>query len=95
MPDAIELRKRYIQESGRRKAIACSLVDDQWLGQLQTADSIFLVASGVFYYLEEVQLRAFLVKLASTLPGSEILFDACSPRGASGEQEGYQSRRHG
>ena len=81
LPDVIELRRRYIQEGGRRTAIACSLLDDKWLEHLQTADSIFFLASGVFYYLEEVQLKALLSKLASRFPGSEILFDACSPRG--------------
>jgi|SRR5271157_495786 len=81
LPDVIELRKSYIQESGRRRSIACSLLDDEWLSQLKTGDSIFFVASGVLYYLEEAQVRAFLIKLASTVPGSEILFDACSPRG--------------
>lgn len=81
LPDVIELRKSYIQESGRRKSIACSLLDDGWLSQLKTGDSIFLVASGVLYYFEEVQVKAFLIKLANTVPGSEILFDACSPRG--------------
>jgi len=79
--DVIELRKKYIPESGRRKSIACSLLDEGWLGQLKAGDSNFFLASGVFYYLEEVQLKAFLIKLANALPGSEILFDACSPRG--------------
>ena len=81
LPDVMELRKKYIRESGRRKPIACSLLDDGWLGQLTTGDPIFFLASGVLYYLEEVQVKAFLIKLANALPGSEILFDACSPRG--------------
>jgi len=81
LPDVIEFRKRYIQDSGRRKFIACSLLDDGWLGQLRSADPVFFLASGVFYYLEEAQIKAFLIKLATALPGGEILFDACSPRG--------------
>ncbi len=81
LPDVIELRKSYIQESGRRTSIACSLLDDEWLSQVKTGDSIFLLASGVLYYLEEVQVKAFLLKLVNAIPGSEILFDACSPRG--------------
>lgn len=81
LPDVIELRRKYIPESDRRKFIACSLLDDRWLGQLPAADSIFFLASGVFYYFEEAQIKAFLIKLAHTFPGSEILFDACTPRG--------------
>ena len=81
LPDVIELRKTYIQEGDRRTLIACSLLDEGWLGQLTAGDSIFFVASGVLYYLEEVQVKAFLIKLANALRGSEILFDACSFRG--------------
>jgi len=87
LPDVMELRKRYIQEGGRRKFIACSLLDDAWLEHLQTASAIFLTASGVLYYLEEASVKAFLVKLAGALPGCEILFDACSERGMRAANE--------
>ena len=47
----------------------------------ENTDSVFFVAAGVFYYLEENQLKSFLIKLAEAFPGAEVLFDACSPRG--------------
>jgi len=79
LPDVIELRESYIQES-RRKSIAASLLDTDWR-QLKGAESIFLVASSVLYYFEEAQVKAFLIGLADAQPCSDILFDACSPRG--------------
>jgi O-methyltransferase involved in polyketide biosynthesis len=81
LPDVIDLRKRFIPESARRHLIACSLLDDAWLHQLKTADPIFFVAAGVFYYLEESQLKPCFIKVADVFPGAEVLFDACSPRG--------------
>jgi O-methyltransferase involved in polyketide biosynthesis len=81
LPDVMALRKQLIPESPRRHSIACSLLDDVWLHQLKVADSVLFVAAGVFYYLEEGQLKPFLIKLADTFPGSEVFFDACSPRG--------------
>jgi len=81
LPDVIELRRRFIQESARRKFIACSLLDHGWWEQLKDADSMFFLASGVFYYFEEAQIKALLIDLASAFPGSEVLFDACSRRG--------------
>jgi O-methyltransferase involved in polyketide biosynthesis len=81
LPDVIELRKRYIPESGRRTSMACSLLDDGWLSRLKTGDPVFFLASGVLYYFAEAQVKAFLIKLADALPGSEVLFDAFSPRG--------------
>lgn len=81
LPDVIELRKKLIPERDRTHTLACSLLDDAWMRQIAVVDSIFFLASGVFYYLEEAQIKAFLIRVADTFPGSEILFDACSPRG--------------
>jgi O-methyltransferase involved in polyketide biosynthesis len=68
LPDVIELRKRLIPERERRKLLAFSLLDDGWLRQIDARGPTFFLASGVLY-------------LADTFPGSEIVFDACSPRG--------------
>lgn len=81
LPDVVELRRKLIQESDRRKFIASSLLDDAWLRQLKTADSVFFLAAGVLYYLQESQVKAFLIKLADAFSGSEVVFDACSPLG--------------
>jgi O-methyltransferase involved in polyketide biosynthesis len=81
LPDVIDLRKQLISETPRRRSIACSLLDPAWLRRVGVGDSVFLVAAGVLYYLEEAELKRFFVQLADTLPGAEILFDACSPRG--------------
>lgn len=81
LPDVIELRKRFIQESARRQFIPCSLLDDAWLRPVQSAAAIFFVASGVLYYLEECQVKALFLRLADAFPGCEVFFDACSPRG--------------
>jgi O-methyltransferase involved in polyketide biosynthesis len=65
----------------RTRLPACSILDVGWIRQIKVIDSIFFLASGVFYNLEETQINWFLVRLADAFPGSEILFDACSPRG--------------
>jgi O-methyltransferase involved in polyketide biosynthesis len=81
LPDVIELRSEYIQVGPRRRFIACSVLDNKWMDQLEVADSALFVAAGVLYYLEEGQVRTVLTKLADRFPSSEIVFDACSPRG--------------
>jgi O-methyltransferase involved in polyketide biosynthesis len=81
LPDVIELRGRFIAEDARRHTIACSLLEDAWLRQVEVADSVFFVAAGVLYYFEERQVKNLFVKLADAFPGAEVLFDACSPRG--------------
>jgi len=61
--------------------IACSLLEDRWLGEIDAVRPVLFVAAGVFYYLREGQLKGLFGKLADVFPGAEVLFDACSPRG--------------
>ena len=81
MPDVIELRRRFIPERARRRSIACSILDEAWLSQLQTAGPVLFVAAGVLYYLREAEVRTLLIRLADAFPGAEVFFEACSPRG--------------
>ena len=80
-PEVMELRRQFIPERARRRSMACSLLDQAWLGHVGATGPVLFVAAGVFYYLEERQMRAFLGRLADRFPGAEVFFDACSPRG--------------
>jgi O-methyltransferase involved in polyketide biosynthesis len=81
MPDVIELRKRFIPERARRRSIACSILDEAWLSQVETTGPVLFVAAGVVYYLQEAEVRTLFGKLADAFPGAEVFFEACSPRG--------------
>ncbi len=81
MPDTIELRKKFIQESDRRKYIQSSFLEPQWLNDLIIKDNILFIAAGVFYYYEEKQIKDFFNTISDMFPGSEIVFDATSPIG--------------
>jgi O-methyltransferase involved in polyketide biosynthesis len=81
LPDVIDLRKKFIAETARRKFISCSLLDDRWFGQVTRGASVLLLASGVFYYFYEDQIRDLFARLADAFPGSELFFDAASPLG--------------
>jgi len=81
LPDVIELRKKFIPESERRKFIASSFLEEEWLEQITITGNVLFIAAGVFYYFEETELEQFIIRLADTFPGSTLLFDACSPVG--------------
>jgi O-methyltransferase involved in polyketide biosynthesis len=81
LPDVIDLRKRFMQEQARRKFIAASVFDDEWLRTLTIEDNVMFLAAGVFYYFEEQQMRDFFIKLANLFPESEAMFDVASPLG--------------
>lgn len=81
LPDVIALRRKFIPEADRRKYIAASFLDDGWIPTIRVAENVLFVAAGVFYYFEAAEIRRFLLNLTGCFPGSEIIFDVCSPYG--------------
>jgi len=81
LADVIELRRKFIQESERRKFIASSFLENEWLENIEVQKNVLFIAAGVFYYFEEGQIKDFILRLTNKHPGSEMLFDVCSPIG--------------
>lgn len=81
LADVIELRRKFIQENGRRKFIASSFLETEWLDQIEVKGNVLFLVAGVLYYFEESQVRDFIIRLADKFPGSEMLFDVASPVG--------------
>jgi O-methyltransferase involved in polyketide biosynthesis len=81
LPDVIELRRKFIQESERRKFISSSFLEKEWLENIEVRGNVLFIAAGVFYYFEESQIRDFVIRLADKYSGSEMLFDVSSPVG--------------
>ena len=81
LADVIELRRKFIQEGERRKFIASSFLEKEWLENIEVKGNVLFIAAGVFYYFEEHQIKDFMIRLINKYPGSEMLFDVCSPIG--------------
>lgn len=81
LPDVIALRQKLVPQNPRRTTVACSLLDERWMKDVETGDALLLMAMGVFYYLRGEEMRWLLVSLANAFPGSEVCFDACSSFG--------------
>jgi O-methyltransferase involved in polyketide biosynthesis len=82
LPDVINLRKKLFEDHERRKLIATSFLEPEWLSELNNSNGLLFLAAGVFYYFKENEIKNFFIRLADRFPGSEILFDAVSPMGA-------------
>ena len=81
LPDVIEIRSKFVQQSERRRFISASFLEKESLETVEVAGNVLFIAAGVFYYLEEPQLKEFITRLIDRYPGSEILFDVASPMG--------------
>jgi len=81
LPDVIELRKEFMKENERRKFIACSFIENEWLHQIPRGEGVFLLAAGVFYYFNESELKSSFSRMVDAFSGGEMIFDSASPLG--------------
>ncbi len=81
MPDSIEVRKKYFQETERRQFIASSVLDDSWVDRVKAIGSgpIMFVAEGVLMYFTEAQVKQVFALLVENFPGCYLAFDSMSP----------------
>jgi O-methyltransferase involved in polyketide biosynthesis len=81
LPDVIELRRKFLMESDKRKFIAGSFLDTDWLNKIQRDKKIMFISTGVFVYFEESVIHDFLIRIADRFPEAELFFDVTSPKG--------------
>ncbi len=91
LPEAMSVRRRFFEQTPRRRFLATSVLAVEWFQQVQEASSspAMFVSEGVFYFFAEQQLRELFGRLADHFPGSRIVFDSQSPLFLW-----YSNRRH-
>jgi O-methyltransferase involved in polyketide biosynthesis len=76
LPDTIELRRNFFADTGRRRMIAASVLDEDWLPAVaQSRGPYFFVADGVLVYLPQDQVLATLARMATRFPGALVALD--------------------
>jgi O-methyltransferase involved in polyketide biosynthesis len=76
LPDTIELRRRFFADTERRRMVAASLLDEDWLAAVgELPRPYFFVSDGVLTYLTEEQVTGLLTRIAGRFPGALIAFD--------------------
>ena len=81
LPDTIELRRAFFADTGRRRMIAASALDEDWLPDVaRSRGPYFFGADGVLVYLPEDQVMAMLARLAERFPGALLVLDTYPKR---------------
>jgi O-methyltransferase involved in polyketide biosynthesis len=76
LPDTIQLRRRFFADTTRRRMIAASLTDEDWLADVaRRPGPYFFVSDGVLVYLREADVAATLTRIASRFPDAMLAFD--------------------
>ncbi len=80
LPEGIERRRRFFDETERRRFIARSVFDFSWMDEIGAVKKPPLfIAEGLLMYFPEEQVRSLFVELARRFPGGEMLFEATAP----------------
>lgn len=79
LPEAIELRKKFFNETDRYKFIAKSVLDFSWTEQMPKNKPTLFIAEGLLMYFTEVEVKSILKTIAEIFPKSEMIFEAMSP----------------
>jgi O-methyltransferase involved in polyketide biosynthesis len=76
LPDTIDLRRNFFADTDRRRMIAASALNDDWLPAVARGRGpYFFVADGVLVYLPEDQVMATLARMAERFPGALLALD--------------------
>ncbi len=81
LPDVIELKKKFQNETEKRRFISGSFLDTSWFDKIAINDRILFISAGVFVYFEESEIRNFIIRVADRFGDSEMFFDVTSPKG--------------
>ena len=81
LPDTIELRRRFLTDTDRRRMIAASLLDEDWMDAVESSpEPYFFVAEGVLVYLPEDDVMRTLDRIARRFPRAKLAFDTYTRR---------------
>ena len=76
LPDTIELRRNFFADTERRRMIAVSALDEDWLPAVaRSRGPYFFVADGVLVYLPQDEVMAMLARIAERFPGALLALD--------------------
>lgn len=69
----IELRRRFMVENERRHFITGSILDADWMTQVNTSGPYLILAEGVFMYLKEPEVQDLLAMVKSKFGPYEMV----------------------
>lgn len=76
VPEAIAVRRRFLQPTDRCRFIDRSALDLSWMDEVETPEAVFVTAQGLLMYFEERQVRDLLTAILERFPRVELMFDA-------------------
>jgi O-methyltransferase involved in polyketide biosynthesis len=88
LPEAIAVRRQFVEETDRHRMVAGSALDPAWMDEVDTDRPAFIVAAGLLMYFEPNEVRGLIRALADRFSEAEMAFDVISTWMARRSREG-------
>lgn len=75
VPEAIEVRERFIESDERHIHIAKSALDMSWFDAVPEGRPVFVTAQGLFMYFHKDDIAELVMAMARRWPGMLLMFD--------------------
>lgn len=75
VPQAIDVRERFIQADEQHRHIRASALDPCWFADVPQERPVMITAQGLFMYFTEQQMGTLIQALAQRFPGALLMFD--------------------
>ena len=76
VPEAIDIRRRFLPETERCRYLAKSALDLAWLEEAAPETPVFISAQGLFMYFEEAEVRRLVTTIFDRFADATLMFDA-------------------
>ncbi len=75
LPDMIEFKKQFYEQTDRYHFLGTSVFNYAWMDQVEKIGKrpVLFMAEGVFMYLDAEKVKELVLKLQSRFPGSELV----------------------
>jgi O-methyltransferase involved in polyketide biosynthesis len=75
LPEAIRTRELFLTPTERFRHLSANALDPEWMEGLDQTSGLFIVAQGLFMYLEPTAVEHLFMSIARRFPGAEMVFD--------------------
>jgi O-methyltransferase involved in polyketide biosynthesis len=75
LPEVIRLREIFISPTERFAHLGCSATDPAWMHHVDARSPVFIVAQGLFMYLDPGEVKRLLLEIAARFAGADLVFD--------------------
>lgn len=88
LPEVIEIRKQFFEETDRYETIDKSVFDYSWINNVDTINKpVLIIAEGVLMYFTEEEVNKLMNRLVDSFKEAEMLFEIISPIMAKGSKQ--------